>query len=568
MKTIETLLLLACLARGVSALAAEPPTNAPARIEPPAQTPTDPADNGEPKSPATNPSPAVAASTDSVATNATQTGPASTNVVSPEAAATNAISMYPTNFPQGGLRMNFRGVPLEMVLNYLSEAAGFIILLETDVKGKVDAWSNQPLNKDEAVNLLNSVLNRNGYAAIRNERTLTIVARDAAKTRDIPVKRGSEPNEIPKTDEMVTQIVPIRYINAAQLIKDLQPLLPLNSQLTANEAGNALVITDTQSNIRRMAEIVKALDTSLSSYSTIRVYPLKYADAKTVATVVKDLFQSQDSGQRTGADLRAQFFQRMRGGGGGPVGMPGFGGGGDQGAGGGGGRAQAPKVVATSDDRSNSLVVSAPEEMITTIDELVKAVDVNVEDVTEVKVFRLKYADPVEMADLLAGLFPDDTRSDTGNNRNNVRFGGGGFGGFGGMRQGNNAAGQQSDRMKKMGRVIAVPDQRTSSVVVSASRDLMTQIEQMIVQLDSNPAKKQQVYVYSLENADVQEVEQILRNMFDRNGTMNSRNSTSQQNSRLNTRSTQTQTTTSGLGNSGSGGSRGVGGGGLGGSSF
>src|SRR5260221_9906337 len=99
-----------------------------------------------------------------------------------------------------GLRLNFRGVPLEMVLNYLSDAAGFIIVLDTKVEGKVDVWSNQPLNKDEAVNLLNSILNKNGYAAIRNGRTLTIMSRDEAKKRDIPVKVSGNASTIPKTD--------------------------------------------------------------------------------------------------------------------------------------------------------------------------------------------------------------------------------------------------------------------------------------------------------------------------------------------------------------------------------
>src|SRR5437762_4457657 len=85
-----------------------------------------------------------------------------------------------------GLRLNFRGVPLEMVLNYLSDAAGFIIdmIPGTDVKGKVDVWSNQPLSKDEAVDLLNTVLNQNGFAAVRKERTLTIMSRKDAKTEE------------------------------------------------------------------------------------------------------------------------------------------------------------------------------------------------------------------------------------------------------------------------------------------------------------------------------------------------------------------------------------------------
>ena len=163
-----------------------------------------------------------------------------------------------------GLRMNFHNAPLEMVLNYLSDAAGFIIVLETKVEGKVDAWSNQPLSKAEAVDLLNSVLNKNGFAAIQNGRTLTIVGRDEAKKRDIPVKVGNVPDDIPKNDEMVTQIIPVRYANALQLTKDLTPLLPTFANLTANESGNALVLTDTQSDVRRMAEIVKALDTSIA----------------------------------------------------------------------------------------------------------------------------------------------------------------------------------------------------------------------------------------------------------------------------------------------------------------
>src|SRR3954447_11359243 len=123
-----------------------------------------------------------------------------------------------TSNTEKGLRLNFRGVPLDMVLNYLSDAAGFIIVLETKVEGKVDVWSNQPLNKDEAVDLLNTILNKNDYAAIRNGRVLTIVKREDAKTRNIPVKKAAEAEEIPKGDGMVTQIIPVRHANVGQLI--------------------------------------------------------------------------------------------------------------------------------------------------------------------------------------------------------------------------------------------------------------------------------------------------------------------------------------------------------------
>src|SRR6266404_1404151 len=100
--------------------------------------------------------------------------PATTNAPAAEAAA-------PTADGQGAhtLRMNFHGASLDLVLNYFSEAAGFIINIKpgTTVKGKVDLWNNDPLTREEAVNLLDTVLNQNGLAAVRTGRTLTIVNR-------------------------------------------------------------------------------------------------------------------------------------------------------------------------------------------------------------------------------------------------------------------------------------------------------------------------------------------------------------------------------------------------------
>jgi type II secretory pathway component GspD/PulD (secretin) len=510
--------------------------------------------------------------------------PAETKPVETKPAETTEATPLPDKVVaenEKGIRLNFRGAPLELVLNHLSAAAGFIIMPETDLRGKVDVWSNQPLTPQEAVDVLNTVLAKNGYTAIRNGRTLTIVSKEDAKKRDIPVIQGSNPDDIPKSEDMVTQIMPIRYINAAQLVRDLGPLIPSQASIAANEGGNAILITDTQANIHRLAEIIKALDTSVASIAQIRVFPLKFADAKALATVVKEVFQTPDTSRSS--DPRAQFMARMgRGGGGGgpfggggPGGMGGMaamfgGGGGDSGSGSSGGRPGASRVVATSDERSNSLIVAAPDELVPSIEELVKAIDTNVEDVTELRVFHLKYADPQEMSDLLSNLFPDSTGSQNSNNRGGmVRFGGPGgmmFGGAGGNRGGSSTG--QSDRLQKQTRVLAVPDMRTASVVVSASHELMQQIAGMVEQLDSDPAKKKKVFVYSVENTDPQAVEDILNNMFQtqntRSRTSTSRSNTRQTGQQLNTRTSNSQNN-SRSGNSSFGGSGGTSGFGSGG---
>jgi len=115
----------------------------------------------------------------------------------------------------------------------------------------------------------------------------------------------------------------------------------------------------------------------------------------------------------------------------------------------------------------------------------------------------------------------------------------GAFGGFGGMSGGPGAAlaamaagrggGPGGSRGSTSGRsggsrggtggsrgtpVVAVPDPRTYSVIVSASREALDDVEAIIRQLDSSSARKQKVFVYTLENGDVKQVESVLRNLF------------------------------------------------------
>jgi type II secretory pathway component GspD/PulD (secretin) len=341
-----------------------------------------------------------------------------------------------------------------MVLNYLSEAAGFIINVKpgTSVRGKVDVWSNDPLTKEEALDLLDTVLIQNSLAAIRNGKVLTIVNRDEAKTQSIPVIQGSDPEKIPMTDKIVTQIIPVRFVEVGQLVKDLQPLVSMQTTMTANEAGNSIVITDTQANIRKVAEVIHAID-------------------------------------------------------------------------------------------------------------------MGAEDVTVVKVFHLQHADPAETADLLTNLFPDDSRS--GGNQSPMQFGGGRFGGgiarffggggFGGGGFGGGGAGggagaasgggsaSQNQRLKKRNRVVAVADPRTASVVVTATKDLMEQVESVIMNLDPDPASTQAVAVFHMQNAEPQDAMQVLQDIFNKSGTQNTRNGTANQTSPLSNRSnTQNQQNTTG----------------------
>ncbi len=460
------------------------------------------------------------------------------------ASATNAAPAISSEYGADGLRVNFHGAPLNLVLDYLSDAAGFIINKQTEVHGTVEIWSKQPVTKDEAIELLSSALKKNGYALTRNGRILTIVGMESAKTSDIPIVVNSDPNEVEKGDEVQTQIIPVRYATASQLVPNLELLLPTSATLSANESANTLILVATKTDIKRILKIVNALDNSMASASSIKVRPLRYADAKDTANLITQLFTQQNS------NTPGQGFPNFGGPGGFRAMMA-------QAAanaarGGGGRNSVAAKVVAVADDRSNSVVISAPSDLLAAIDEMLDKIDQQISDTTELRVFRLANADPSELADQLAQLFPDETSASSNTQNNNVPFF---FRGRGGMAGNQNT--QPSDHMKKLGKVLAVADPRTSSLIVTASKTLMPQIAEMISELDSDRGKREIVSYYELENADPQDVYQNLQDLFNRS-TVRMQNNNNQntflgRNNPLTQRETQNQqgtasTTTTGFG--------------------
>jgi general secretion pathway protein D len=330
-----------------------------------------------------------------------------------------AATERPARDTSAGLRFNFRGAPLETVLNYLSEAAGFVIVLETPVRGTIDMWSAQPVSRTEAVQLLNLAINKSGYTATLKGRTLVVSSKEEARKRAIPIRTGNDPRQIPDNAELVMQIIPLERIDATQAATDLATLLPNSATITANVDSNSLVVTDTQSNVRHIVELLAALDGSAGSVASMRVFQLKNSDPQEMAALINNIFGGGQSGARSGAPQ-----------------MPGFGG--FPGFGGGPGAAIAAMAAARGSGGPGSRGSSASASR--------------------------------------------GSRSSGGSSRGTP--------------------------------VVAVADPRTYSVIVSASKESLEDVDGIVRQLDASTARKQKVFVYSLEHGDVKQVESVLRNLF------------------------------------------------------
>lgn len=435
----------------------------------------------------------------------------------------------------GGLVLNFQDASIDVVLDELSGAAGFIVVKEAKPTGRVTLVSKKPVNAADAVSLLNTVLRNNGFAAIRQERILKIVARDVAKRLNIPVRTGNEPEQVANTDELITQVIPLRFANATQLKTDLQPLVNPEADFASNASSNALVITDTSANVRRVVQIVKALDTSLADAVDVKVLQLKFANAAQTATLINSVFGNIDASRGTGnADANAQGGQGAArggnnpGGGGGNGGNEGPGGffrrmmqqqqgsGGQQGQ---GSASQKGKVSAGADERTNSVVISGPPDTLAIVSDVLKELDSNPAAEETVFVYRLLNAQAVNVEGVLNSLFNGTTapqRTVTSNadllrqarnsrassngsignfSTGNTRTTGGGVGGGGGMVTGGTyggglggqsrlSAGSQSSAAGLAGQVSLIADVDSNSLIVRTSPTNYARVKKILEEID------------------------------------------------------------------------------------
>ncbi len=310
--------------------------------------------------------------------------------------------------------LRFRNAPVRQVLEYLSRVAGFIIVSEIP-KQTIDLWIEHPVQKDEAIELLNTALQQSGSSAVLAGRKLSIVTTEQARLHHSPVIRGSDPEQIPETEKLVTQVIPVRFVEVVKLLKDLQPLVSMNATLTANESANSVVVTDQQGNIRRLVQIINAIDSSAEETMLVKIFSLHNSNPTEAADLLSELFPDQSSS----ADAQAPPFA----GGGGPGGFggPPFGGGPENASDTGGSNTQdqrlqkRARVIAQADERTASLVVVAAQSLMPQIERIIMQLDSNPKGRQTVSVYPLHNAGPSAVKQALKDLFQKNTS--TANNR-------------------------------------------------------------------------------------------------------------------------------------------------------
>jgi general secretion pathway protein D len=257
--------------------------------------------------------------------------------------------------------IDFNDVDINLFIKYISELTKKNFVVDRAVRGKVTIISPSRISEEDAYRVFESVLEVNGFTTVPAGSIIKIVPAVQARSKSIATIRKSGA-QYPE-DKVVTQILQLTHADPGEVKKILAPLVSKTSVVISHSESGILIITDVQSNIQRLQEIIKAIDVP-SIGEELVILPLKYASATAVAKSVGQLFQKAI---RKGA------------------------------------RRQTIRIIPY--ERTNSLIVFAPKAQIQRIRDLLVRLDAEIpRGEGNIHVYYLQNADAEEMVKVLTNL--------------------------------------------------------------------------------------------------------------------------------------------------------------------
>jgi len=259
---------------------------------------------------------------------------------------------------EGSFTLNLKNADIHSLIQTVSRQTNRNFVVDPRVKARVTVISAQPLSSSELYETFLSVLQVHGYAAVPAGDDLVKIVPDV-NAKQGPVR--SYDGSLSSSDELVTQVIKVRNVPAAQLVPILRPLVPQQGHLAAYASTNTLIVTDRASNIARLIGIIANVDTP--DNDEVEVVRLSFASASGVIRILESL---QARGGQT-------------------IGTPG-------------------QVRFAADERTNSILLSGEQTGRTRARGLIKNLDTPVESSGNTRVIYLRYANAADLLGILTGV--------------------------------------------------------------------------------------------------------------------------------------------------------------------
>jgi len=245
---------------------------------------------------------------------------------------------------------NYKDADLATIVEAVSAISGKNFIIDPRVRAQVTMLSSTPMSADAFYEAFLSILQVHGFVAVPSGNVIKIIPDANARqvpANDLPGRVSSE------SDEVVTQVIAVRNISAAQLVPILRPLIPQYGHLAAYPASNMLIISDRANNVYRMMRIIQRIDSA--GDEEVDIVPLTNASATEVVRVVNTLYGVAGEGA-------------------------------------------GPNLKLVSDDRTNSVLVSGDKSQRLRVKALIAHLDTPLEAGGDTQVRYLRYADAESIA--------------------------------------------------------------------------------------------------------------------------------------------------------------------------
>jgi general secretion pathway protein D len=258
--------------------------------------------------------------------------------------------------------IDFNNVDLVVFIKFMSDLTKKNFIIDDKVKGKVTIISPGKITVQEAYRVFLSVLEVHGYTTVPSGKITKIIPSPEARGKSIKTRIEEESGVI--GDNVVTQLIPLRYADPNEIKKLFTPLISKSSVILAYPPTSTLIITDVQSNIKRLMHILKAIDIT-GVGQQIAIIPVEYADATKLVTLLTSIFKK---GKRTKG-------------------------------------AAAKDITFVADERTNSVVLLASEGDTDNIRQLIKSLDKETpKGQAKIHVYYLEHANAEDLAKVLLDI--------------------------------------------------------------------------------------------------------------------------------------------------------------------
>ncbi len=262
------------------------------------------------------------------------------------------------------VHLDFNDVDIKVFIQFISGVTGKNFIIDNKVRGKISIISPGAISIKEAYEVFESVLEIHGFAAVNSGKLVKVIPSKMASKKNIVTKLKREAVDV--NDHVITQLIPLKYANPAEIKKLFSPLVSKNSSILSYGPTNSLIVTDLSSNIHRLLKILDVIDVT-GIGQEITVIPLEFADAKTFNTLLSTVFKAQRQSGKKKTSLKNVKF--------------------------------------VADDRTNSIVVLASKGDTERIINLVRLLDKEVPRGKEkIHVYYLENATAEELAKVLQSL--------------------------------------------------------------------------------------------------------------------------------------------------------------------